>query len=176
MGGIYDIRTNQYADRKAIIDDHWIFMDFQILSQKKTCWNNLFKIALTGLLALAAAIVWQCAHLVWATGARRENGQRWGWGVEVALAHFRHISPLHCLRMQMHDFGWFLGVTWSFVVLCWKIGVTWPLGVVWHRGGVRALISVADVVRWCEIRMPVSNFPITEWGDWWWMAWHVKRL
>lgn len=76
MGGIYDIRTNQYADRKAIIDDHWIFMDFQILSQKKTCWNNLFKIALTGLLALAAAIVWQCAHLVWATGARRENGQR----------------------------------------------------------------------------------------------------
>jgi len=41
----------------------------------------------SGLLALAAAIMWQCAHLVWATG------------------------------------------------------------VVWHRGGVRALISVADVVR-----------------------------
>ena len=110
-------------------------------------------------------------------GNRCEKGKRAALRLRRG-GGFRHISPLHCLRMQMHDLVFFFkGVTWGFVVLCWKIGVTCrPLGVVWHRGGVRALISVADVVRWGEIRMPVSNFPITEWGDWWWMAWHAKWL
>ncbi len=61
---------------------------------------------------------------------KKGNGQHWGWdlftcgiwGVEVALAHLRHISPPHCLRMHI----WFLmifrpillplGFTWNFVV------------------------------------------------------------
>ena len=81
-------------------------MDLQILSQKKTCWNNLFKNSADRPIGLGCGN--RVAMCPPGLGNRCEKGKRAalrlrrGGGFGTLQTH---ISPLHCLRLQMHDFG-----------------------------------------------------------------------